>query len=402
MDSITLDLEGVAAVHVSSRRRGIVARAVEGDGGALAGGGLDAVRVARDGDRLTITEPRAEDGGGEAEDGGGQAAGALELSLPAGRAWDLAAQTGNGSVLAAGFDGTVRVRTANGAVTLQDLSGTAEVRCANGSIDAERISGQINVSAANGKVTVRDAELTGGKFHTANGRVALQFRPSGDGKVAVMSGSGRVLLALPPDADATASVKSRGRLVNRLGSSVVTTGPGFAQVALGSGAFSIFVHTLGRCELVCFDDFDDKERRADDRAFAEDDGRSWDDPDFAFEIPPEMWEFLKDMRGYGLKFGKLGEEISRQVFEAFGRGGFGPGGGRRRGGRRWSEHRGPGRRAGGAGCGEGSGRGGDAAKPERHDAAAGTEEEVKLVLEMLKEGKLSAEEATRLIGALRR
>lgn len=399
MDRITLDLEGAAAVDVSSRRRGIVARAVEGSEGTLAGGGLDAVRVERDGDRLSITEPRAEGGGGEA-------AGALELSLPAGRAWDLAARTGNGRVLAAGFDGTVRVRTANGAVTLQDLSGTAEVRCANGSIDAERISGKLNVSAANGKVTVRDAELTGGKFHNANGRVALQFRPSGAGKVAVMSGSGRVLLALPPDADATASVKSRGRLVNRLGSSVVTTGPGFAQVALGSGAFSIFVHTLGRCELVCYDDFDSKERRADDRAFADDHDRSWDDPDFSFEIPPEMWEFLKDMRGYGLKFGKLGEEISRQVFEAFGRGGFrpGPGGGRRRGGRRWSEHHGPGRRAEAAGCGEGAGRaeGSGDAEPQERRAATGTEEEVKLVLEMLKEGKLSAEEATRLIGALRR
>ena len=45
----------------------------------------------------------------------------------------------------------------------------------------------------------------------------------------------------------------------------------------------------------------------------------------------------------------------------------------------------------------------------RHDGpnpaqtgAADTEEEVRLVLEMLKEGKLSAEEATRLISALRR
>ena len=52
MDRITLDLEGAAAIRVSSRRRGIVARAVEGDSGTLAGGGLDAVRVARDGDRL--------------------------------------------------------------------------------------------------------------------------------------------------------------------------------------------------------------------------------------------------------------------------------------------------------------------------------------------------------------
>ncbi len=392
MDRITLDLDGAAAIRVSSRRRGIVARAVEGDRGTLAGGGLDAVQVVRDGDRLEITEPRGEDGGGEVT-------GSLELSLPAGRAWELAADTVNGRVLVAGIDGTVRVRTANGAVTLQDLDGTAEVRCANGSIAAERITGQLNVSAANGKVTVRDAELTGGKFHNASGRVALQFRPSGDGKVAVMSGSGRVLLALPPDADATATVKSRGRLVNRLGSSVVTTGPGFAQVALGSGAFPIFVHTLGRCELVCFDDFDSKERRADDRAFADDDDRAWDDPDCSFEIPPEMWEFLKDMRGYGLKFGKLGEDISRQVFEAFGGGrrgagrhgaGFqpGPGGGRWRGGR-WSEHRGPGRHAGGA------------SEPERK-GAADTEEEVRLVLEMLKEGKLSAEEATRLIGALRR
>lgn len=389
MDSITLDLEGASAIRLASRRRGIVARAVDGDHGTLAGDGLEAVRVVRDGDRLEITEPRG-------EDGGEQVTGSLELSLPAARAWELAVDTVNGRVLVAGLEGTVRVRTANGAVTLQDLNGTAEARCANGSITAERITGQLNVSAANGKVTVRDAELTGGKFHNASGRVALQFRPSGDGKVAVMSGSGRVLLALPSDADATATVKARGRLVNRLGSSVVTTGPGFAQVALGSGEFSIFVHTLGRCEMVGFDDFDDQERRAGDRACADDDDRAWDDPDWSFEFPPEMWEFLKDMRGYGLKFGKLGEEISRQVFEAFGRGpgrrgaGFrpGPGGGRWRGGGRPGHH-GPGRHADGD------------HEPERK-GAADTEQEVRLVLEMLKEGKLSAEEATRLIGALRR
>ena len=395
MDRITLDPEGVAEVRIATRRRGIVARAVEGDSGTLAGDGLDAIRVARDGDRLEIAEPRRDDG----EEVGG----ALELSLPAARSWELSADSASGAVLIAGMDGTVRVRTANGAVTLQDLTGTADVRCANGSITAERIAGQLNVSAANGKITVRDAELTGGKFHNASGRMALQLRPTGDGKVSVMSGSGRVLLALPADADLTATVKSRGRLVNRLGSSVVTTGPGFAQVTLGSGAFSIFVHTLGRCELVGFDEFDGKEQRTGERgtgerSFADDDDHAWDDPDFTFEIPNEMWEFLKEMRGYGLKFGKLGEEISRQVYEAFGAAGGGPGrrgpGSRRGpGGRRWRgagrshDHDGPGPKGG--------------PRPAQADAA-GTEEEVRLVLDMLKEGKLSAEEAARLISALRR
>ncbi len=392
MDRNTLDLDGVAEVRITTRRRGIVARAVEGDSGTLAGDGLDAIRVARDGDRLEIAEPRRDD---DEEVGG-----ALELSLPAARSWELSADSASSAVLIAGMDGTVRVRTANGAVTLQDLTGTADVRCANGSITAERIAGQLNVSAANGKITVRDAELTGGKFHNASGRMALQLRPTGDGKVSVMSGSGRVLLALPTDADLTATVKSRGRLVNRLGSSVVTTGPGFAQVTLGSGAFSIFVHTLGRCELVGFDEFDGKDgkdQRAGERAFTDDDDHAWDDPDFTFEIPNEMWEFLKEMRGYGLKFGKLGEEISRQVYEAFGAAGGGPGrrgAGFRRGpgGPRWRagrshDHDGPGRKGG--------------PRPAHADAA-GTEEEVRLVLDMLKEGKLSAEEAARLISALRR
>ena len=389
MDRITLDLDGVAEVRIATRRRAIVARAVEGDSGTLAGDGLDAIRVARDGDRLEIAEPRRDD---DEEVGG-----ALELSLPAARSWELSADSASGAVLIAGMDGTVRVRTANGAVTLQDLTGTADVRCANGSITAERIAGQLNVSAANGKITVSDAELTGGKFHNASGRMALQLRPTGDGKVSIMSGSGRVLLALPADADLTATVKSRGRLVNRLGSSVVTTGPGFAQVALGSGAFSIFVHTLGRCELVGFDEFDGKEQRSGERAFTDDDDHAWDDPDFTFEIPNEMWEFLKEMRGYGLKFGKLGEEISRQVYGAFGAAGGGhgrrgagsrrgPGGARWRGGRS-HDHDGPARKGG--------------PRPAQADATD-TEEEVRLVLDMLKEGKLSAEEATRLIGALRR
>ena len=387
MDQLTLDLDGVAAIHVAARRRGITARAVDDDHGTLAGDGLDAIRVERDGDRLEIREPRQDD------PADGDDPGPLEISLPAARSWELSADSANGRVLIAGIDGAVRVRTANGAVVLQDLSGTAEVRCANGSITAERISGQLNVSAANGKITVRDAELTGGKFHNATGRMALQFRPAGEGKVSIMSGAGSVLLALPTDADVTATVKSRGRLVNRLGAAVVTTGPGFARMALGAGSFSIFVHTLGRCELVEYDDFETKERRTGERAFAEDDDHAWDDPDFSFEMPGEMGEFLKEMRGYGMKFGKLGEEISRQVYEAFGPG-FRRGPAYRRGsGRgRWrGEHR-----------HEHSGHGEHRRPQPAQAGAADTEEEVKLVLEMLKEGKLSAEEATRLISALRR
>ena len=395
MDQITLDLDGVAAVRLASRRRGIIARAVEGERGTLSGDGLDAIQVVRDGDRLEITEPR--------RDEDAEVSGSLELSLPAARSWELAADTANGRVLVAGMDGTVRVRTANGAVTLQDLTGTAEVRCANGSITAERIAGQLNVSAANGKVTVRDAELTGGKFHNASGRMALQVRPTGDGKVSIMSGSGSVVLALPADADVTATVKSRGRLLNRLGSPVVTTSPGFARVTLGSGAFSIFVHTLGRCELVRFDDFESKDRRPGERAFADDDDHAWDDPDFSFEIPAEMWDFLKEMRGYGLKFGKLGEEISRQVYEAFGPGRGGPGrGGPGRGGRGFRPGPGGARWRGSGRSHEHGGRGRHDGPKRGQAGAADTEAEVTLVLEMLKEGKLSAEEATRLISALRR
>jgi hypothetical protein len=115
-------------------------------------------------------------------------------------------------------------------------------------------------------------------------------------------------------------------------------------------------------------------------------------------IPDEMWDFLKEMRGYGLKFGKLGEEISRQVYEAFGAGGSGsgrrgagfrrgPGAAGWRGAGRSHDHDVPGRKAG--------------PRPANTDATD-TEEEVRLVLDMLKEGKLSAEEATRLISALRR
>ena len=91
MDRITLDLDGVAEVRITTRRRGIVARAVEGDAGTLAGDGLDAIRVARDGDRLEIAEPRRDDDE--------EAGGTLELSLPAARSWELSADSASGAVL---------------------------------------------------------------------------------------------------------------------------------------------------------------------------------------------------------------------------------------------------------------------------------------------------------------
>lgn len=82
-----------------------------------------------------------------------------------------------------------------------------------------------------------------------------------------------------------------------------------------------------------------------------------------------------------MKFGRLGEEVSREMRRAFKFGA--PGGHRHERRRGWHD--------------------------EREDADGGTEarqedsgEEVKTVLNLLQEGKISVEDAERLIAALRR
>jgi hypothetical protein len=129
----------------------------------------------------------------------------------------------------------------------------------------------------------------------------------------------------------------------------------------GTNGFSIFVQNYrGGVSLMKYEDFEkdfdeggwcgsgDDMGEFFQRMFEQFDPGEWGSK-ISEEFEREMPRFMEAMARFGKRFGKMGEEISRQF----------------------------------------------------HEARSGTDEEVAMVLEMLREGKISAEDAERLIRAIR-
>lgn len=313
----------------------------------------DAIEVSSEGGRVILTAlPDA--GPGE------RVLRALRVRIPRGDR-DLVVETANGRVLLEGVSGTARVHATNGPVDLRQTAGELAVVCANGSIDAQGCRGSLDLSTANGRIVVREAVLKGGSFKSGNGRIAVQVRPEGAGNLGIFAGNGRVELALPQDAGFRIKVRTRGRLYNHLESYSVSSDQEATVVEKGSGDFAVLIQAFKGVRLVKYEDFGkemeesgpipgfDTEEMQDlfnrlGACFGDFRGRF----DFAEEIP----KIAQKMRDAGARFGRMGEEFSRHFSEA----------------------------QGGAGS---------------------RDREVDMILQLLKDGKISAEEAERLINAVR-
>ena len=327
---------------------------------------------------------------------------------------DLAGQvhvrTRNGAINARNNRGSVSAAAANGAIHLSAVCApSVDVSAANGSVDLSDVeTPRLRVSTSNGRVRVAGARIGGGTVRSANGRIALQIAPlaaaaaggthdapdpaaetpaaeetdGGEGRLTVYSANGPVTVALPEHINATVKARTGGVLRNHLGSARSRTDRSVTTLQFGDGdpQLLILINNLrGGIEVTKHADFETGARAAEED-FSDDDARHhgvWFDIDFSEEFP----RFMRDMKEFGMKFGRLGEEVSREMRQAFR---FGGAEGERRGPRPWQEER---------------------SEPESGEAggarrgAAGAE--VKTVLDLLKEGKISVEEAERLIAALR-
>lgn len=319
---------------------------------------------------------------------------------------DLAAplhvRTRNGAISTRNVRGVVNAAAANGAVRLCGVAGpSVEVSAANGSVNLSDVeTPRLRVSTSNGRVRVAGSRIGGGTVRSANGRIALQIAPlagvesSGgtapesdvdEGRLTVYSANGPVTVALPERIDATIKAWTGGVLRNHLGSARSRTDRSVTTLQFGAGNPQLLIlikNLRGGIEVIKHAEFETRTRTPEEE-FSDDDARHhgvWFDVDFSEEFP----RFMRDMKEFGMKFGRLGEEVSREMRRAFR---FGGGDGERRGPRPWHEEP----SAPGAGA---SGEAGD----ERGDGGA----EVKTVLDLLKEGKISVEEAERLIAALRK
>ncbi len=316
----------------------------------------DPIEVGREGERLVITAlPDA-----------GRGEGVLRLRLPTGDR-DLVVETGNGRILLERVSGTIRANATNGRVELRNVAGETAVVCANGSVDANGVRGSLDLSTANGRIVIADAKLKAGSFKSGNGRIAVQLTPDGPGNIGIFAGNGRVELALPADAGFRIKVKTRGRLHNNLESYSVSSDAEATVVEKGNGELAVLIQAFKGVRLVKYEDF----------------GKDWEDspiPGFPgfdtedmqdlfnrlgacfgfggggsrrFEFSEEIPRMAHKMREMGARFGRMGEEFSRRFSET------------------------------------------------QQGGGASREHGVDMILDMLKEGKISAEEAERLINALR-
>lgn len=376
------------------------------------------------GERFTVHTRAAEDGGApivsvEEQRVEGARKGRLVVRVP--EATRLHLRSRNGAVKVLGHAGKLRVRTRNGAIALRDCRGpvvaaaangaihlsaiaapSVEVSAANGSVDLNDVeTPRLRVSTSNGRIRLADGRIAGGTVRSANGRIALQIAPlagtaadqadaaaetdSGErnGRLAVSSANGPVTVALPEQIDATVKARTGGVLRNHLGSARSRTDGSVTTLQFGSGTpqYLILINNLrGGIKVTRHADFESGSRAAKEEFF-DDDGRHesiFFDVDFGEEFP----RFMRDMKEFGMKFGRLGEEVSREMRRAFRFGGRDADRGRHR---RWHDER--------------SEQASDTGAETRRDD---TGEEVQTVLALLKEGRISVEEAERLIAALRR
>lgn len=283
----------------------------------------------------------------------------LSLHLPS--EWDLRikAETHNGRIEVQNLKGNLEATTKNGRIRFNSLGGSLIAYLANGSFEGQNLKGKLDISTSNGKVTVRESSLSGGSIKSANGKISLQIKPEDEGPLSIFSGNGRVTLALPEEGDYLIKVQTQGKLINQLGADFIRTETEGTHIQKGEGRFLLMVQNFrGGIRIVKYRDFESRVNEEEGKKdfkfdFNFDPGQGFErlfGTDFTKEIPKIMQEIAK----YGSRFGKLGEEFSRKFHETF--------------------------------QGKKSGKGTD---------------EVKMVLEMLDEGKITIEEAERLINAIK-
>lgn len=310
----------------------------------------------------------------------------------------LNARSRNGAIEVSRHRGPLRLAAANGAINLSASAAPhLDVSAANGSVDLSDVeTPRLQIATSNGRVRVARGRVGGGTVRCANGRIALQIEPlaqsepapepasdaeaDGPRRLAVYSANGPITIALPEQVSAVVKARTMGTLRNYLGSARTRTERSVTTLQFGAGEpeLLLLINNLrGGIEVTKHSEFETGSRDREEE-FSHHDPHSegiWFDVDFSEEFP----RFMREMKDFGMKFGRLGEEVSREMRRAFRFGG--PGAHRR-------EHR---RRDHGSGAGTG-------AEARQEDRG----EEIKTVLNLLREGKISVEDAEKLIAALRR
>jgi hypothetical protein len=131
----------------------------------------------------------------------------IEVRMP--KDADLQVRTGDGSIKANNVSGTVDLHSGDGALTVGSLKGSVRLHTGDGSIEASDLDGKCDASSGDGRIRL-------------SGRFDVLSAKSGDGSISVdalhgskldsgwsiVSGDGRIDVALPPDLPANIEASS--------------------------------------------------------------------------------------------------------------------------------------------------------------------------------------------------
>ena len=162
--------------------------------------------------------------------------------------------TGSGNVSVNGMRGTLRLDTGSGNLTVSRMTGDfLDADTGSGDVDATDVQvDRFNFDTGSGNVRARNLTARRGVVDTGSGNADIVYTGGNVDDLTIDTGSGRVLLTLPPEADARLMIEtgSGGATVNRTGvvferrdedSVVLRVGQGRGRIRIDTGSGDVVI-----------------------------------------------------------------------------------------------------------------------------------------------------------------
>lgn len=121
-------------------------------------------------------------------------------------------ETGSGRVVVAGIS-RAQVDTGSGSVQARIVNGPARIETGSGRIDLEMATGPVSLETGSGSIRMQALDLHRLHVETGSGSVETELvRIHSDGDYRLETGSGRVTVALPPEAGLRLELQTHGRV----------------------------------------------------------------------------------------------------------------------------------------------------------------------------------------------
>jgi len=277
-----------------------------------------------------------------------------KIHLPAAWNQDITIEANNGRISLTNLNGTVKAQTTHGQIKGKDITGKVTMQCATGSIEGVNLKGIVEISTTNGKIDISGSFIENGSIKSNRGNIVLQITPVGAGNLLINSGNGEIDLALPPVGDYQVKIQTKGKFNNYLKNCAIINDKEITSLRMGDAKYQIMVINFqGGVRLMATEDIGkdwDKNETENDFQFT-DPVKFFQDlftRDYAKDIP----DIMKKLSDFGSQFNKFSEDIAKKFGQL--------------------------------------------------QKGSTKEDEIKIVLQMLQEGKISTEDAEKLINAIKR